>query len=176
MSENKLEKATFIKLYGHDFDICNLTRDKPGSLPGVNRESSVVIAHFGALYCAETGVLLIERKGSNSAYWRLDWLPKKTLETVGGLGISQAVDTIYEKAREWRDEVNHIVSENAPNFDVTPIAEAKPARADDGDGDGESFGAEVFDAVAAQINTGALNGNGVAVTASVSKARRGKRG
>jgi len=175
MSENKLEKATFIRLYERAFDVCSLNRDKPGSLPGMARESSSVFARFGAHYCAETMVLLVERKATNSAYWKLDWLPKKTLETVGGLSISDAVDTIFTKARAWKDDVTNIVEANAPNFEVvmTPPPEDETVKEADEAMTAKEVVTEALEKVAEQVNAGAMGPN---VTATVSVNGRAKRG
>jgi len=105
--------------------VCDLSRQKPGSLPGVISESSTVFAGFEAFYCAETMILLITRSASNTAYWKLDWLPQRRIETVGGLDVTGAVDEIYERSRAWKDDVERIVFANAPSWIIPPAKERK---------------------------------------------------
>ncbi|HQW36744.1 MAG: hypothetical protein WAU96_12480 [Anaerolineae bacterium] len=161
--KNQLEKTTFVKLYSKSMSVCDLSRQKPGSLPGVISESSTVFAGFEAFYCAETMILLITRSASNTAYWKLDWLPQRRIETVGGLDVTGAVDEIYERSRAWKDDVERIVFANAPSWIIPPPKNEKEESASPGD---------VLKEVADQVNAGALGPN---VTATVTPSPRNKK-
>jgi hypothetical protein len=165
--KNQLEKTTFVKLYDKSMSVCDLSRQKPGSLPGVVSESSTVNAVFTASYCAESMILLVTRSAYNSAYWKLDWLPQRRIETVGGLDVTNAVDEIYERSRAWKDDVERIVFANAPSWIIPPPKEDKPAS--------ETTPVtldNLLEKVADQVNAGALGPN---VTATVTPSPRNKK-
>jgi len=160
MSEkNQLEKATFVKLYNKAFSVCDLSRQKPGSLPGVVTESSTIFAGFEAFYCAETMILLITRSAYNPAYWKLDWMPQRRIETVGGLSVTEAVDEIYTRSRKWKEDVEGIANANAPGWVIPTQEEPSQPASPRPDAD------TILEKVAEQVNASALGPN---VTATVS--------
>lgn len=124
--KNVLEKITFVNLYDATLNVAALTRDKPGTLPGVSRQTTTVQARYQAAYCAEQMLLLVTKSASNNEMWPLKWLPQRTIVTIGGLDVTAAVNAIYEGARRWRNVVLGVVKDNRGDYDVDYAVGAPP--------------------------------------------------
>lgn len=135
---NKLEKATFIKIYDRDADAVTVTRQKSGALPlgDDTREASTVQACIEVHYCFERSVMMIETVARNTEHWRLDFLPARKLEIVGGLTISDAVDECSKRKDEWAEELELITLEHAPGGKLPDVID-EPAPIVTGTGDAE---------------------------------------
>lgn len=159
MSDNKLEKLTFVTLFDRPLQVCVLSRDQAGGLPGIAKETSELFARFQASYCAENMVLLVTRTAYDSRYWEFKWLPDKSIQTITGLDISAAVEKIYVESRAWQEQIEKLAFANIPELMVTQSSTSTSPNS-------------ILKDVADQVNAGALGPN---ITATVTPSPRNKK-
>lgn len=109
-----IEKTTFLTLFDDTMNAGTVTRQTPGTLPGMSKDSSTIEAVFRASFADQMGILMVERLVRNTSYWAIPWLPDRVIETIGGLTVTGAVRRIVKEADAWRDQVKSLVREHAP--------------------------------------------------------------